>query len=292
MERKDCIGSTCAPAVMGTSKHKGPHDVFLQSMGVVKPATEYMEVSLVDEASHTTLMARKLAALGRPAEFKECPTYFHVEDGVNLRASPDRKSVISRRHSRPVYLVELKNCYWADRGEYGEEFSSDVPPGYRDQCIWHMGVAKLNNHEVENTLLSCRFKIGHYPEFFFVPRDDERFAWMMAECVDFWHRYVETKTPPPADSSGECRKAQALAREWEDKTREVTTAERAKLRDVFKKTAGIAKLDDEIDLLKNQLLEGADGHERLTLNGKRIVSFTANKNGARSLRTNLKGVEL
>ena len=293
MDRKDYIGSTGAPGVIGTHAQKGPHDVWLECMGRPMKPSAYMEISLIDEISHTEMIKRKLAGLDiDPVVIKEVATYFVQRDGVNLGASPDRIAVKSNRHRLPLFLIEMKNAFMQDRDSWGEEFSADVTPGYRDQCIWHMGCAAVNGHPVERTLLSVRFSAFNWPEFFWIPRDDQRFLYMVSECVNFWKTYVDTKTPPPADPSPACRRAQLIAQEWEDKQREVTEEEYAKLQQIKKMSATKDSLGKSIDQLKNELVEALNGHMRLNRFDRKVMGVSKeSKKGTRSVTMNLANVE-
>jgi len=290
LPRKVCIGSSEIKSLMGTCTHRGSHDVFGSKTGDGEESfanAEYMEVALVLESAFLKLTEIKLQRQGFDVIIKPGKTVYKEVDGVNLRDTADGFAVPSRIHRKPLYTVETKAGYRADRDYYGEEWTDDVHEGYKDQCVWHCGMMGA-----PACVLSVQFFPTEFPKIYVIKEDPERFALQVNTAVSFWKDHVETGIAPPTDASEACRKHLAKMAMLSENLRDGTLDER----DLAEQLANLKKSEKtnkaKVALLQNQLREAAGEYRGLDFGDGARVTFSPDKNGKRRMSTSLKALEI
>ena len=191
-------------------------------------------------------------------------------DGVRLRDTPDFIAVESTRHRKPLYVVETKTAYSADRDHYGEEWSDDVNEGYRDQCIWHCGMTGA-----PHCVLAVQFWAGDFPEIYIVQADEERFNFLVKSAIGFWKRFVDGDETPPIDKTAACRRNLSRLEESRHHLKECTDEQVVlfkELRDLKLKIDTMSTRKNEIE---NQLIQEVGEYKGIDFEGGAKFTYAA-----------------
>ena len=286
--RRNCIGSSDIKSIVGTCSQRGPHDVHIAKTdeNYVDKVKPNMVVGLVMEPALGELTRLKLADHGIDVTLKPGKTYTKEIDGVRLRDTPDFIAVESTRHRKPLYVVETKTAYSADRDHYGEEWSDDVNEGYRDQCIWHCGMTGA-----PYCVLAVQFWAGDFPDIYIVKADEERFNFLVKSAIEFWKRFVDGDETPPIDKTAACRRNLSRLEETRHHLKECTNEQVVlfkELRDLNLKIDTMSTRKKEIE---NQLIQEVGEYKGIDFEGGAKFTYAANKRGKRTMRSNFKGLE-
>src|ERR1051326_5820962 len=185
--RRQGIGATDAPAILGQSPWASAHDVWMDK---VEPP------NLEDDNPSLPMW------LGQQIQGTVAALYT-VRTGIRLRAV--RKQKIhpvynwQRCHldyaelGKPTHLLECKTT--SNWDAFGPQGSQDVPVHYWIQCQHEMAVTGA-----ELTTLAVLFGLRDF-RWYDLPRDDEFITRMTAAEEEFWSLYVVPRTPPPIDGS-------------------------------------------------------------------------------------------
>ena len=290
LPRKVCVGSSEIKSLMGTCTHRGSYDVFgskTTDEEEVFANGEYMEVATILESSFLKLTEIKLQRQGFDIIIKPGKTVYKQVDGVNLRDTADGFAVPSTRHHKPLYTIETKAGYRADRDYYGEEWTDDVHEGYKDQCIWHCGMTGA-----PACVLSVQFFPTEFPKIYVIKEDPERFALQVNTAVSFWKNHVETGIAPPVDASPACARHLAKLAMKSENLRDASIDERSWAEELaqLKKIEKANKV--RIALLQNQLREAAGEYRGIDFGDGAKVTFSPDKNGKRRMSSSLKALEI
>lgn len=182
-QRRNGIGSSDAPAILGLSKWKGPLDVYLAK---VTPARSDV-LTGPQEWGHRLEPAMAAAIMDRTGwKLSAVPTKHHREFDF-LLASIDREN----EHGE---IIELKNRYRDDG--FGEPETDEVP-----QDIW---IQVQHQLEVCDRDVAWVYVLVGGNDFrrYRVARDADYLPTVIEPLTDFW-QCVESRTPPEIDFGAE-----------------------------------------------------------------------------------------
>lgn len=172
--RRQGIGSSDAPIIMGVSPYSTPYQLWEEKLGRVKPERNTF---ILDKGHRLEPMARALIEFELGQNFP--PKLVVHESEPWLRASLDGMSELGD-------IIEIK--YMGAE----EHASGQIPERYLPQVQHQMvitGVAKVYfcsfNPDAETKLRIIE-----------VPRDDKYLAEYLVKAAEFWN-YVTEATPPP-----------------------------------------------------------------------------------------------
>lgn len=190
--RKTGLGGTDTAAIMGESKWKGRHDVWMDKVGMApeKECSERMEWG--------NILEPVIAARWRERnqiKFRDlAKALLRHEKYSFLCCSPDRLVYPDSLKSG----LEIKNVGMWSAQFWGEEGTDEIPADYLLQVqkcllvtgydVWHVAVL-IGGQE--------------YREYCVEP-DKELHEIITEEEVDFWEKYVQKKREPPIDPSESC----------------------------------------------------------------------------------------
>ncbi|MEE4109551.1 MAG: YqaJ viral recombinase family protein [Halieaceae bacterium] len=196
--KNETIGSSDIAALFNESPFAQPMDVYLRLIGE-KPAVANEEYDDDDPRAlgsefEDVLRQRYLKRLA--TELQVNPEQFVVRvpdapmihrDLCFVSSTPDIMVAISGQGSR---CGEMKLCFFADRSEWGEEMTDQIPPHYLLQCHHHMLVTRTQVCDLFAWFGRTDFRL-------YVVQFDPDIAAMIEEtCLDFWTRNVEEREPP------------------------------------------------------------------------------------------------
>lgn len=233
------IGSTDISAIAGTNSFSGPWEVYNRLTKELpdKDAPHLrlgrdIEWFIITDA-FKRLDKRWLIELGLPESYvrtatlkKEKPRYFDATfvrkkptrpnfttqqapaSVAIFRSTPDGRLVANARAQRPIFTIEAKTAFYADRelwanplGDYedrddGPLVESSVPAAYYDQAQWHMATTGT-----EVCLLPVIFDFTSYSQVYFVRRNRFRIATLLELGEQFWADYIVGDDTPSPDAS-------------------------------------------------------------------------------------------
>tara|TARA_R110000824_G_scaffold288643_2_gene477098 strand:- start:192 stop:1106 length:915 start_codon:yes stop_codon:yes gene_type:complete len=286
--RRNCIGSSDIKSIVGTCTFRGPHDVQMSKMSEEPEdvTSTYMEIGLVMEPALGELVRRKLGYHDIHVVLKPGKTYKREVDGVRFRDTPDFIAVETNRHSRPLYCVETKLGYRADRELYGEEWTDDVHAGYKDQCIWHCGMTKA-----PRCILAVQFSTTAFPEIYVIEADPVRFDFLQRAGIDFWKTSVVGGVVPPVDATAGCRKNLARLAQAHHTLLDVTNEQVELAKELQRIKPAIKQMTDRAKMIENGFIESIGEHLGLDFGDGVKWTYGADKNGKRRPHNGLKNLE-
>lgn len=174
-------GSDIAP-IMGLSKWKTAHELWLEKTGTVEPDKMDSQVmhfgNILEQVVADEFVSRhglKLRKRNQTFVHKEYPQLL-----ANIDRSVDGQKAVFEAKTSSAFLL----------GDWGEEMSEDVPDYYRVQVEHYMTVLGY-----ETAYLSVLIGGNTFRTFFF-ERDPELAQMIMDAAIDFWDMVLKG-TPPP-----------------------------------------------------------------------------------------------
>jgi putative phage-type endonuclease len=260
--RRQGLGSSDAPALMGESPWKTPYDVWEDKTGRAKPrAANYAQQRGIDREPEARAKYELESDIDMPPMLVESAAY------PFLRASLDGFNADARR------VLEIK-C--PGREDHAEALAGRVPKKYQWQLVHQLMVTEAE----EAHYWSYYEKKGVLVVF---KRDLEREAILKKASIDFWADFVLTDTPPPLSD-----------RDYRDVTEKESSIFVSALRQYrhYKAEA------DRIALVLEGLKEAAEaqakllGHTRLRADGITFVQCSRKGNVDYAKIPELRGVDL
>lgn len=186
IERRNWIGASESPCLVGVSPHGNAHSVWAAKMGLVEDAPtvaqdagNWIEPALASWYAHET--KREIASFGSVVH----PKY------PFMGCTPDLSVFGERR------IAQIKNVgtwmlhHWED----------DVPDYVQVQVQHEMEVCDVDVCDVVALLGGTDFRIIQ------IERDRELGSYLVQICHDFFRNYVATREMPPVDASSHAEAA-------------------------------------------------------------------------------------
>lgn len=186
--RKNHLGSSDLPAILGFSKWATPADIFLHKTGRIpddpnEVPTEYQEAGNILETSVLEWANQKkyVGSFRRDCEIVVPDLGFPYVDHSDAIEDATRNPV----------EVKTEGLFGPVRMPWGDAGSNEVPEYTYIQCQGH--------------LMATGADICHVPTFlggrgfgyFFVERDEKLIEIIKEQALKFWHEYVLKDFPPP-----------------------------------------------------------------------------------------------
>lgn len=211
------------------------------------------------------------------ARLEEPGTLRHPAKTLVL-ATPDRIAHLNGARR----TVELKTAVWTQQGEWGDAGTDQVPMGYLVQVNWEM--ACTGDAEADLAVLIG----GHDFRIYHLTRDDELLGMAFEAAEKWWRNHVVTQRPPDVDGSRAYSDFLAARYPREQKPMLAATPEVEKLMgEIRALEAHVGTSEAALALAKNKLRDLISDAEGIVGNGWQ-VTWKANKNGVRALRTKWK----
>jgi len=192
--RRETLGASELPAILGVSPYKGAFEVWLEKRGLSEPrsddtpwqawglkmepviAESYQEAMLKEHGQLLTLSGD-----GR--------TSIRMTD-TPWSCTPDR--MVDWIAGGETWGVDFKQTRYGEG--YGPAWSEEVPAHVYAQCQWSMFVTDRGRWDVACLIGGSDFRVYH------LMRNDEFLDAALAEAEAFW-RHVVDGTEPPMDAS-------------------------------------------------------------------------------------------
>lgn len=183
--RRQGIGSSDTPAILGYSKHRSPLHVYLEKIGQwSQPDNPAMRWGRMLEG----VVARAYEEeTGNPVRAPAVVTQYHrVWDWMG--ASVDRVARVGGEDR----ILECKTAAWAQEDHWGEPGTDEIPDPYLLQVQHQMAVTGHKLADVAVLIGGQDFRV------YTVNRSEELIDRVREITEDFWRR-VKRREPPPPD---------------------------------------------------------------------------------------------
>jgi len=183
-ERQNYIGGSDAAAIIGLSKWKTPYEVWLEKtgQGIPKEETLPMKVGAMMESVVANLWSKQYGK-----KLKKSNKTLFSKDYPFIGGNLDRLIVGEKS------FLEVKTT--------GERFSkeweeSKVPLDYLVQCLHYLYVTQFPKAYL--CVLIGNSELKSYEIYY--KNYEKQINQIIQKEVDFWQKYVLTKTPPPVSA--------------------------------------------------------------------------------------------
>ena len=166
-------------------------------------------------------------------------------------------------------LLECKTANHYSQGDWGEPGTDAIPLPYLCQCLWYLGITNLPEIDVAVLLGGADLRI------YTITRDIELESLMFEKAAFFWTEHVQKDIPPKPQSIDDC---QALfQRTCIGKTIEVNEETIALIQLLKTLEAQVQTNIEEINTIKQKLMESMADAETLSYQGKSVITWKAPK---------------
>lgn len=238
--RRQTLGASEVPAVLGLDRYRTPLDIFLLKRGLVAPfqGNEFTEWGLRIEPAIRQKVAEQLGVT------IEIPgTLIHPSEPW-ASASPDGACLVDGERT----TVELKNKGARQRVKWGEPGTDQVPHDIAAQVQWQMLVGGF-----ERAIVGVLFGGSEFATFELRPRPDLT-DLIFSQCRDFWLINVVGGVEPAIDGSQ--RATEYLKAKFAEHSDELLPATReieTQVRTLKKVRESIDALEEQKSAIENQL---------------------------------------
>jgi len=179
--RKTGLGGSDVAAALGYSKFKSPLDVYLDKTG--------HEVEQID--NDAIWWGNNLEDL--IIQFYERRTGNIVEKDETVYRHPDNNWMLANIDgwvNNREFILECKSTHSFTKGQWGDEYTADIPVYYLCQCAWYAAILDKPKVELAAFAGTQAFRIYEY-------KRDHDFETMLIEAAsNFWHNNVLKQIPP------------------------------------------------------------------------------------------------
>jgi putative phage-type endonuclease len=166
-------------------------------------------------------------------------------------------------------LLECKTANHYSQGDWGEPGTDAIPLPYLCQCLWYLGIT--NPPEIDVAVLLGRSDLRIYT----ITRDVELESTIFEKAAFFWTEHIQKDAPPKPQSIDDC---QALfQRVSVGKSIEAVSETLDLIRKLKALEAQAHTENEQIDAIKQALMESMADAEVLTYRGKPVITWKAPK---------------
>ncbi len=268
------LGGSDIGAILGVSKYRSAIDVWLEKTGKKVHQKDnfalrfgsFAESFIADE--YAALTAEKL--VDHPQGLIH-PKYSFCVGHIDrfILANRDLPLFTADGVLNAKKLLECKTANHYSQGDWGEPGSDAIPLPYLCQCLWYLGITDLAEIDVAVLLGGSDLRI------YTITRDLELESLLFEKAAFFWTEHVQKDIPPKPQSMDDC---QALfQRACVGKSIEANHETLALVRQLKTLEAQAQEEKEQIDQIKQTLMETMADAEVLTYFGKPIITWKAPK---------------
>lgn len=180
--RKSGIGGSDAAALAGESRYKSPVDLYLQKWGLTEESQEESEAAYWGNVLEPVIAREFELREGKKLVIE--PNLLRHEKYTWMIANIDRFIVDENA------ILECKTCSEYKGGEWGEEYTDQIPDEYLLQCAHYAIVTDAKYVALAVLIGGQSFKVYKYE------RNKELEENLIDLEHDFWHNHYLKKIPP------------------------------------------------------------------------------------------------
>jgi putative phage-type endonuclease len=272
--RTNFLGGSDIGAILGVSKYRSAMDVWLEK--TCKKVNQKDSFALRFGSFAESFIAREYAALTAEKLVDYPQRLIHPEYSFCV-GHIDR--FILKNQESPLFtangalnakkLLECKTANHYSQADWGEPGSDAIPLPYLCQCLWYLGITNLAEIDVAVLLGGSDLRI------YTITRDLELETLLFEKAAFFWAEHIQKDIPPKPQSIDDCQALfhrACVGKSIEANHETITLIKQLKTLETQ------AQADEEqIDQIKQSLMERMADAEVLTYFGKPIVTWKAPK---------------
>jgi putative phage-type endonuclease len=241
-QRRQTLGASEVPAVLGLDRYKSPLDVYLSKKGLVPSfaGNDHTEWGLRMEPA----IRQKVADVLNLDTIEQRGTLIHPEHSW-VSATPDGEFEYDGWHT----VLEMKNKTERQAIYWGPSGTDEIPHDVAAQAHWQMFVTGAERAIVAVLLGKADFRL------YFLASDLDITAGIFARCEEFWTQHVLAGVQP--EVTGGKQIADYLRAKFGthgDRLRDATREEALLIAELKTVRADITTLEETEDALKNKLM--------------------------------------
>lgn len=267
-QRRHGLGATDCAAVMGLSPYRTPYELWLIKTGRQEEDAILSEDRLRLRHAHEETVAREYA-FQRGVKLKRVnQTVIHPRLPFML-CNLDRLVIGQRR------IVECKTSTAWLRQAWGASGTDQAPIHYILQVQHQLACTGYSEADI-----AALIDIDDY-RIFPTPRNDAVIQRLEDACERFWFEHVVKDVAPPPTTRGDLK----LMHPLNNGTFIEATPDIELILCQLKDKKGLIKaMEADQDALELELIKFISAHDGIKTGDSIVATFTANKNGTRSLR--------
>lgn len=194
--RRDSIGSSDVPAILGLCPFRTIHDVYLEKAANMNMAENDLRDNmavLVGEKVEMSVVNYGYEVYQKTASEKSQLVYDYKIVRKDLGKAPKHANLdgfVLGDHNKVLCVIEAKTSSF--HKNWGENGSDKIPPNVMAQVQWQMGLIEADQCLVSLLLTAFRAELRTYPIKFC----EDTFKSICEAVDEFWLSNVETRTPP------------------------------------------------------------------------------------------------
>lgn len=263
-KRRDGIGASDTPIIMGYSSYKTPYQLYLEKIGQIEPDDEITEQQYWGNALEAAIIKR--FAEENMVEVTFPDTVYHP-DYPFIFANLDGWIESERA------VVEAKNVNSFQRKEWDMSLNDGIPLVYLIQIAKQCAITDAARGY-------CAVLIGgnEYKQFIY-ERDTELERVIIQADIDFWEAVQHRQEPAPLNTS-DCRLK--FPTPSPEKICEATFKTIHALQGLIDCKAKIKKIEEDVEFHKMQLMSHmGDAEYLMGQDGELVATWKATKKGTR-----------
>lgn len=274
-DRLTGLGGSDLGVILGLSRWRTPFELWQEKTGRSQPNVNslqtrfgsYAEAFVADE--YTAATGQRVQRYNTMLRHPTAPLIGHIDRLV----IPDHAKVAAhRREIRTDTLLECKtaSAFAAGRdSEWGEHGTDQVPPGYLVQCAAYLALTGCAQADLAVLFGNHEFRIYR------IRRDRDLEAMLLESARRWWHDHVERDTPPDPATEAEARQRWSAHRPGT--ALEVDAALLQVIRELSVVKASLRTLEADEQRLKDRLVPALADAERVTHEGRDLLTYRANR---------------
>jgi len=166
-------------------------------------------------------------------------------------------------------LLECKTANYYSQSDWGEPGTDVIPLPYLCQCLWYLGITNLSEIDVAVLLGGSDLRI------YTITRELKLESLMFEKAAFFWAEHVQKDIPPKPQSIEDCQalfQKASLSKTLEANPETLNLIRQLK---VLESQAQVG--EEEIQVIKQALMERMADAEVLTYLGKPVITWKAPK---------------
>lgn len=276
--RSTFLGGSDIGAILGVTKYRSAMDVWLEKTGKRVDTRDNFALRFGSFAESFIADEYALLTGEHVVEHPEGlvhPTYSFCVGHIDrfVLENKELPLINSDGGLNAKKLLECKTANHYSQSDWGEPGTDAIPLPYLCQCLWYLGITNLPEIDVAVLLGGSDLRV------YTITRDLELETAIFEKAAFFWTEHVQKDIPPKPQSISDC---QALFQKSKNGKSIEASPEAIALIQQLKALESQAQTDkEEMESIKQQLMETMADAEVLTHLGKPVITWKAPKSSNR-----------
>lgn len=186
-ERKNYIGGSDVPIILGISSYKTPYQLYLEKLGIIESKREMTEQQYWGTILEPIIIS-EFEKRNNKKVLTEFPTFTHKTESY-LCANVD--GLVMNDNSEAETILEVKCSHQFMASEWGTNESDVIPMQYLAQVAHYCHVL-----DIDRAYIAVLIGGNEYRQYCY-NRDKELEETLLNACKEFWQCIQDKKEPKP-----------------------------------------------------------------------------------------------